>query len=69
MFSIAICISSSSVLGQRIPFLQHIASVALVMAVKEQPGYEVSVVVYRDTFKEEIICIQNFFIPDLQYNE
>ena len=43
MFSIAISVPISSALGQKIPFLQHIAAVALVMSVREEPGYEVPI--------------------------
>lgn len=41
MFTIQVHISKNSVLGSRISLLQHIAAVALVSAVRSQPGYEV----------------------------
>ena len=41
MFSIHIRIPFASNLGQRPPFLQHIASLAIVNAVRSKSGYEV----------------------------
>lgn len=41
MFSLHVKIPFASSLGQRPPFLQHIASLAAVEAVRSQPGYEV----------------------------
>lgn len=40
MFSLAASIKISSHLGKRLPFLQHIAAVAVVNAIREVPGYE-----------------------------
>lgn len=42
MFSLQLHIPLSSPLGQRIPLLQHLTAVAVVMAVQKLPGYEVS---------------------------
>lgn len=43
MFTLHVCIPISSTLGQRIPFLQHLAALAVVEAVCTLPGYEVSI--------------------------
>ena len=40
MFSFQIHIPLASELGQRLPFVQHLASLALVKAVRSAPGYE-----------------------------
>eukprot|EP00795_Rhopilema_esculentum_P017500 gene17500-9118_t len=40
MFSVLVQIPSSSLLGQRMPFLQHIAAVAFVRSVRSKEGYE-----------------------------
>ena len=41
MFSLHVQFPFESNLGQRLPFLQHIASLAAVEAIKAKPGYEV----------------------------
>ena len=41
MFSLHVRIAFASNVGQRPPYLQHIASLAAVEAVRSQPGYEV----------------------------
>ena len=41
MFSIHVRVPATSWLGERIPFLQHIMSLAVVLAVRTKPGYEV----------------------------
>ena len=43
MFSLHVRIPFASNLGQRPPYLQHIASLAAVEAVRSQPGYEVKI--------------------------
>lgn len=43
MFSLHVRIPFASNLGQRPPYLQHIASLAAVEAVRSQPGYEVMI--------------------------
>ncbi|XP_031166802.1 biotin--protein ligase isoform X1 [Sander lucioperca] len=40
MFTLAVQVELSSRLGQRIPFLQHLAALAVVEAVRTLPGYE-----------------------------
>ena len=42
MFSLHVRIPVNSELGQRAAFLQHITSLAVVHAVTQKPGYEVS---------------------------
>ncbi|CAL4122816.1 unnamed protein product, partial [Meganyctiphanes norvegica] len=39
MFTVQLHISLTSILGQHISIMQHLASLAIVMAVREQPGY------------------------------
>lgn len=41
MFTVGLQVELSSRLGQRIPFLQHLAALAVVEAVRTLPGYEV----------------------------
>ena len=41
MLSLNVRIPFASNLGQRPPYLQHIASLAVVEAIRSQPGYEV----------------------------
>ena len=41
MFSCLKCVDLSSRVGQQLGFVQHIAAVALVQAVRTQPGYQV----------------------------
>lgn len=41
MFTLHLQVALSSRLGQRIPFLQHLAALAVVEAVRTLPGYEV----------------------------
>lgn len=43
MFSIHVRVPATSWLGERIPFLQHIVSLAVVLAVRTKPGYEVRI--------------------------
>lgn len=43
MFTLHVCVPISSALGQRIPFLQHLAALAVVEAVCTLPGYEVGI--------------------------
>lgn len=40
-FTLGLQVELSSRLGQRIPFLQHLAALAVVEAVRTLPGYEV----------------------------
>ncbi|CAL1572740.1 unnamed protein product [Knipowitschia caucasica] len=40
MFTVCLQVSLSSRLGQRIPFLQHLMALAVVLAVRTLPGYE-----------------------------
>ena len=58
MFSVLVQIPSSSLLGQRMPFLQHIAAVAFVRSVRTKEGYKVCM---ADKNK---IKIKNFIISD-----
>lgn len=41
MFTVGLQVELSSKLGRRIPFLQHLAALAVVEAVRTLPGYEV----------------------------
>lgn len=41
MFSLHLRVPQRSLLGERIPFLQHIVSLAVVLGVRQKPGYEV----------------------------
>ena len=41
MFSVHVQVAVSSRLGQRIPFLQHLAALAAVEVVRTLPGYQV----------------------------
>lgn len=41
MFTVGLQVELSSRLGRRIPFLQHLAALAVVEAVRTLPGYEV----------------------------
>lgn len=41
MFTLTVQVELSSRLGQRIPFLQHLAALAVVEAVRTLPGYQV----------------------------
>ena len=41
MFSLVVTVSSSSVIGQRLPYLQHVIAVAIVHSIREKQGYEV----------------------------
>lgn len=41
MFTLQVQVELSSKLGQRIPFLQHLAALAVVEAVRTLPGYQV----------------------------
>lgn len=41
MFTLSVQVELSSRLGQRIPFLQHLAALAVVEAVRTLPGYQV----------------------------
>ena len=41
MFSLVVTVSSSSVIGQRLPYLQHVVAVAIVHSIREKQGYEV----------------------------
>ncbi len=41
MFTVRVQVELSSRLGQRIPFLQHLAALAVVEAVRTLPGYQV----------------------------
>lgn len=43
MFTLGVQVELSSRLGHRIPFLQHLAALAVVEAVCTLPGYQVSV--------------------------
>ena len=43
MFSLHVRVDFNTELGSRLPFLQHIASLAVVEAVRTLPGYEVSI--------------------------
>lgn len=43
MFTLGVQVELSSRLGRRIPFLQHLAALAVVEAVCTLPGYQVSV--------------------------
>lgn len=43
MFTLNVQVELSSRLGQRIPFLQHLAALAAVEAVRTLPGYQVTV--------------------------
>lgn len=43
MFTLSVQVELSSRLGQRIPFLQHLAALAVVEAVRTLPGYQVSI--------------------------
>lgn len=40
MFSLHLRVPQRSLLGERIPFLQHIVSLAVVLGVRQKPGYE-----------------------------
>lgn len=42
MFTVGLQVELGSRLGRRIPFLQHLAALAVVEAVRTLPGYEVS---------------------------
>ena len=44
MFSLHVRIPFASKLGQRPPYLQHIASLAAVEAIRSQPGYQVNII-------------------------
>lgn len=41
MFTLGVQVELSSRLGRRIPFLQHLAALAVVEAVRTLPGYQV----------------------------
>ena len=41
MFSLHVRVPLKSLMGQGVAFLQHIASLAVVQAVTDRPGYEV----------------------------
>ena len=43
MFSVHVRIPAGSELAEKLPFLQHIASAAVVEAVRTMPGYEVCI--------------------------
>lgn len=43
MFSLQLHIPMSSMLGQRLPIVQHLVAIAVVSAILSLPGYEVSV--------------------------
>lgn len=47
MFTVSVQIKLSSKLGQRIPFLQHLAALAIVEAVRTLPGYQVLSISYQ----------------------
>lgn len=46
MFTLHARISLDSALGQRLPFLQHIVSTAVVESVRTMPGYEVHSILF-----------------------
>jgi len=52
MFSLHVRIPVHSELGQRAAFLQHITSLAVVLAITEKPGYEVSIHPYCEACNE-----------------
>lgn len=54
MFTLKVQVNLRSKLGQRIPFLQHLAALAVVEAVRSLPGYEVSVCI--------LPCISNIIL-------
>lgn len=42
MFTLAVQVDLNSALGRRIPFVQHLAALAVVEAVRTLPGYQVA---------------------------
>lgn len=42
MFTLAVQVELNSALGRRIPFVQHLAALAVVEAVRTLPGYQVA---------------------------
>lgn len=42
MFTLAVQVDLNSALGRRIPFVQHLAALAVVEAVRALPGYQVA---------------------------
>lgn len=59
MFTLSVEVDLSSRLGQRIPFLQHLAALAVVEAVRTLPGYQVSVFTFY--------CIKNIHTKYISY--
>jgi len=70
MFSLCICIPCSTVLGQKIPFVQQIAAVAFVKAVRDEPGYEAVRMCYVEwVMQENANSGFNVFLTDAMRKE
>ncbi len=52
MFTLHLQLPVNSRLGQRIPFLQHLAALAVVQSVRTLPGYEVHTLTETDTLTD-----------------
>lgn len=58
MFTVKVQIDLGSKLGQRIPFLQHLAALSVVEAVRTLPGYQVKALI--------VACIRSL---NMRYNQ
>lgn len=62
VFTLQLHIPLSSALGQRLPLLQHLVSIATVLAVTNIPGYQVTFIAFYNSILEgSAIPASNFF--------
>jgi hypothetical protein len=48
MFSLQLIFPTSSILGQKVSLIQHIAALAVCVAIREAPGFEVTLVKLKE---------------------
>lgn len=57
MFSLHLQVPLNSLLGQRLPFLQHLAALAVVESVRTLPGYEVHTHTIKSKKREVFVIV------------